>query len=408
MDPEHSKLQGLRWEVDGEEKYLIDKRLCFGLRCAPFYFFLISEFIYNILTNVYNLRVVNYLDDFAAISSDYNEGLVAQNIMVQLLRFLGFHVSWAKVLPPSQSAIFLGIVIDTVLLELRLPQGKLEKTLAMLNKVNGCCSISRKNLEKLTGLLGHCATVVRGGRTFCRRLYNLHKISLRNHLNVVRLGSAAKEDIDWWLKFIKVFNGKSAVKKPIYGLEMVSDSSREGYAVHLGIDWCYGNWKGDVMFDSHCGHHIVSPPELDENDLVNINVLELWPVVVGLKRWGELFRGHELTVVVDNMQVFYMLRTGRSVNSRCMTWLHDLFWICVNLDIDVNPAYIRSEDNIVADTLLRVRYNSTTVKLESLLSDYELCCKSELLLFYRGTSGCASGQEEQTDENFSRPVYLEE
>lgn len=44
IDPEHSKLQGIRWEVDGEEKFLVDKRLCFGLRCAPFYFFLISAY----------------------------------------------------------------------------------------------------------------------------------------------------------------------------------------------------------------------------------------------------------------------------------------------------------------------------------------------------------------------------
>lgn len=191
INPEHTQLQGLRWELDGEEKYIVDKRLCFGLRCAPFYFFLISEFIYNILTDSYNLRVVNYLDDFAAISSSYDEGLFAQNCIVCLLRFLGFHISWAKVLPPSQNATFLGIVIDTVALELRLPEGKLEKTLNMLKKVNGCKSVSKKNLEKLTGLLGHCSTVVRGGRTFCRRLYNLHKLALVKHLKVIRLSAEA-------------------------------------------------------------------------------------------------------------------------------------------------------------------------------------------------------------------------
>lgn len=53
VDPEHSKLQGIHWEIEGEEKYILDRCLCFGLRCAPFYFFLISEFIYNILSNVY-------------------------------------------------------------------------------------------------------------------------------------------------------------------------------------------------------------------------------------------------------------------------------------------------------------------------------------------------------------------
>lgn len=99
VNPEHSQLQGIRWEVDGEDKFLLDRRLCFGLRCAPFYFFLISDFIYNILTDRYGLNVVNYLDDFAAISPTYQEGLFAQNYIINLLRFLGFYKSWAKVLP---------------------------------------------------------------------------------------------------------------------------------------------------------------------------------------------------------------------------------------------------------------------------------------------------------------------
>lgn len=141
VNPEHAELQGIRWELGGEEKYLLDKRLCFGFRCTPFYFFLISEFVYHILTYRYGLNVVNYLDDFATISSSYDESLFAQNCMVNLLRYLGFYVSWAKVLGPSQTATFLGIIIDTVLLELRLPEGKVEKALAILNKLNGCVSI---------------------------------------------------------------------------------------------------------------------------------------------------------------------------------------------------------------------------------------------------------------------------
>lgn len=408
VNPDHTKLQGLRWDINGEEKYLIDKRLCFGLRCAPFYFFLISEFVYNILTESYNLRVVNYLDDFAAISSSYDEGLFAQNCIVWLLRFLGFHISWAKVMPPSQNAIFLGIVIDTVLMEIRLPEGKLEKTLGILKKVCCCKSISKKNLEKLTGLLGHCSTVVRGGRTFCRRLYNLHKLAHSKHLNVIRLGSEAKEDINWWIKFIRVFNGKSAIHKPVFPYDMISDSSRKGYAVYLGEDWLYGSWDGRNMFDTQCNHLCPDDPHLSPGDRVNINVLELWPVLVGINRWGEKVAGHELNVVVDNMQVFYMVKTGRSINDKCMNWLRDLFWKCVSLDIDLKPVYIRSEDNIGADSLSRILYANTSKKLANLLSGYSLCCKDELICYYRNFDGEASEKETVPDESVSRPVYVAE
>lgn len=350
VDPEHSELQGIRWEVDGEEKYLIDRRLCFGLRCAPYYFFLISEFIYNVLSEVFALNVVNYLDDFAAISSTYDEGLLAQRLIIYLLRYLGFHISWSKVSHPSQTATFLGIIIDTVRLELRLPEGKVQKTLNLLKKVNGCNSISRKNLEKLTGLLAHCSTVVRGGRTFCRL----------------------------------------------------------GFAVHLGTDWIYGSWSEEKMFDSPCGHLVKGPDDVSCEDLQNINVLELWPVITGLCRWGELLSGHELNVVVDNMQVFYMVKTGRSVNYKCMEWLRRIFWICVTLDIDLCPVYIRSEDNVLADSLSRMLYSSTAKKMSDLVSPYEICCKSGLLSFCRQFNGGAQGQEGPSHEEVGGTVYAEE
>lgn len=108
------------------------------------------------------------------------------------------------------------------------------------------------------------------------------------------------------------------------------------------------------MFDSEC-KHIVSPPSCNYYDESNINVLELWPIVCALQRWGILMKDSEVECVSDNMQVIYMLKTGRSKNVPCMYWLRELFWICLIYDIFLSPTYIRSEDNKVADILSRVQ-----------------------------------------------------
>lgn len=408
IDPSHVQVQGLRWEIQGEQKFLVDKRLCFGLRCAPYYFNLISEFFFNVLTERYSLRVVNYLDDFAALGASYEECLFAQSTVIYFLRYLGFHISWNKITAPSQCAVYLGIIIDTSRMELRLPECKVQKTLNMLRKVGNSKCISRKNLECLTGLLAHCATVVRGGRTFCRRLYNLHKYALQKRIKLIRLGNEAREDISWWLSFIRTFNGKSAIKKPECTEEMVSDSSKKGFAVHFGTDWAYGSWDSSTLFDSECNHLVSPPMELDSLDRDNINVLELYPVVVGIQRWGPACTSRKITVVTDNLQVFHMVRTGRSVNSRCMQWLRVLFWHCVQYDLDLEPKYIRSEDNIIADTLSRVGYKSTTVKLASLLEPFEICCKDVLIEFFRSFTGGSQETEADDNEVGGGTVYMEE
>ena len=40
--------------------------MCFGLRVGPMQFNRVSEFIYSILSDLYGIQVVNFLDDFIA------------------------------------------------------------------------------------------------------------------------------------------------------------------------------------------------------------------------------------------------------------------------------------------------------------------------------------------------------
>ena len=171
----HRKFQGFCWIVDGERKWFVDNRLCFGSRLGPSYFNMLSNFVYEILTVKYGLRIVNYLDDFIAVSSNFSECARAQKCMIDTLRFLGFHVSFDKVVGPSKSVVYLGIVIDSERMELRLPEGKLVKLITMLDKYLLCKRISKKELESLGGLLSHCSHVVKGGKIFCRSVYDLYK-----------------------------------------------------------------------------------------------------------------------------------------------------------------------------------------------------------------------------------------
>lgn len=121
INPEHVTFQGLKWEFEDGVKYLVDHRLCFGLKCGPHYFSLISDFIQEKLVKMYGIRVVNYLDDYITLS-DSEEGCGANQLcVIRMFSYLGFQISWRKVSPPSQVTKYLGIEIDSVNLELRLP-----------------------------------------------------------------------------------------------------------------------------------------------------------------------------------------------------------------------------------------------------------------------------------------------
>ena len=125
--PDHRRYLGLKWEVNGEMVYIEDSRLCFGLCLGPSYFDKISGFVYNILADMYNIQAVNYLDDFIVIGATLEEATWAQKVVIKILRYLGFYISWGKVTLPSQVCRYLGLDIDSIKIEIRLPKDKLKK-----------------------------------------------------------------------------------------------------------------------------------------------------------------------------------------------------------------------------------------------------------------------------------------
>lgn len=84
-------------------------------------------------------------------------------------------------------------------MELRLPLDKLQRLFSLLTRWRGRSSGLHKDLESLVGTLQHASRVVRPGRTFMRRIFNLlaQTQHFRQHF-VVLLNAECKADIEWW------------------------------------------------------------------------------------------------------------------------------------------------------------------------------------------------------------------
>ena len=197
-----SYFQGLSWDFGSGPIFLRDLRLCFGLRCAPNIFDRLSKLVMNISRARGALGVVNYLDDFLVIAPDYESCLKARQIVTSTIELLGFQVAWKKVTDPATVCTFLGISIDSVKFELSLPMDKVEKLRAVISAVLDRNHTSKKELERLGGLVSYCSYVVRGGRTFSRHIFYL-AASYSRRSNNIPLSDAIKDDLQWWSLSVK-------------------------------------------------------------------------------------------------------------------------------------------------------------------------------------------------------------
>ena len=376
MDSDSSKFQGLKWKLDGEEIYLRDNRLCMGMSSSPYVFSKMSNFIVRAAQRRGCDRVVNYLDDFCIINAT-KEGCTRDQLeLVAVLRHMGFDISFKKLSSPSQITRFLGIIVDSQKMNLSLPQDKMDKMMENLRIVDRKNKVTKKVLEQLTGYLAHASKVVRGGRVFCRRLYDTLK-SLKKPHHKVRVAGEMKKDILWWIEFAQEFNGAARIlgsSAPM--VSTYSDSSTSwGYGVIHGEDWLAAKWKGvkkeaAVVIPEH---HRGEVPDIPMKDDI-INVLELWPILVALDKWGHQWKDLSVCMVSDNTQVVAALRSGKSKNVTSMAWLRKIFWHAVRKNLDIKSVYIRSEDNTISDALSRLCDRSSVERIRQADKLGVMCC----------------------------------
>ena len=254
---------------------------------------------------------------------------------------------------PSTRVVYLGIQIDSELMEISLPVPKLEKIRNILSDFLTLERCSKRELKVLAGNLSHARVVVKGGGTFSRRIINVIKY-LPDGARHYSIPDCMKDDLEWWDRFIHDFNGKAKVIKARGDFELVmgTESSLTGLAAVWQADWLTGYWRNVFpRLDVGVPSHYLDLPPMENSDCNDINVLESWPVLVAIKQWGPQWKDSKVRLWTDNTQVLQMINTGRSRSVWCMGWSRELFWACVVHNVHLVPSHISSVDDIVPDYL---------------------------------------------------------
>lgn len=241
VHPTQWKFQGISWPIEGKATYLYDTHVCFGLRCAPYLFTQISNFVLRCLQRRGFKKCAVYLDDFILLGDSQEECRTAQLTFIEILRSLGFYISWSKCVAPTQCVTYLGVNFNSCDMSVSLPLEKLDKLQCELSFFANKRRATKKQIQHLCGILAHCAKVVKGGRTFSHRVISLLR-GWPADKKRISLGNQFKHDVAWWTEFAETFNGKRLMITYNYGQGpwFFTDSSFSGYGLWSGTDWQAG------------------------------------------------------------------------------------------------------------------------------------------------------------------------
>ena len=300
INPDQWTYQGIKWVIEEEPIFLYDVRLSFGLRCAPFIFTQLSDFVGRTMNRLGFCNVISYIDDFIVVEPTRDECANSQAVLFELLGSLGFEVSWSKCTAPSTKIRYLGIDFDSIEMTLSLPQDKLDKLFMELKFFEGKKRATKKQIQRLCGILAHASKVIRGGRVFSRRIIDLLKDLPKGNPRV-RIANDFLLDLEWWRQFSSTFNGKAHLIQNNFGNGPVlfTDACLKGYGLVCGDDWQAGGFVSDSNEEEQV---ILGIPENDHGHWLNvpvqgdnsINYLELVAIYLAIQRFAILWRNHHV------------------------------------------------------------------------------------------------------------------
>ncbi len=235
----------------------------------------------------------------------------------------------------------MGIFLDTEKIEARLPQDKLEKAIAWVEKIWDAQSIARSELESVVGFLSFAAKVIVPGRAFLQGLFDaLAKRQSYYHLDV-----EMRADLNWWKEFLPQWNDiqllKRVADRPVYSFYTNASGKwgMEGYILGNGQTIPGSKQAFSQRFSTREKSKHIGPKEMSA-------------VLLALNKWNTQLAGSKLLIFGDNFGVVQGL-THLLIRGAAMSPLKKIAMMLALYNIVIESQWTSTKDNWLADILSR-------------------------------------------------------
>lgn len=336
----HIPIRPADWPLLGYEwrgQLYYELFLMFGLRSAPYIFNLFSEALHWILDHHIPARIRHYLDDFLKIFvPDTRPELVeaALTWVRALAQVLGLNFQDSKVIGPTHVLEFLGIILDSIRMEARLPAEKLAYLQTLLSTWLSKSHCTQHELSELTGYLMFSSLVVPYSRAFLRSMFDF-SASFRAPFARRRIPRAVRRDLEWWATFSPAWNGVLLISPKRETLHIYTDAS--------------GSKGAGGHFDS-CWFSTRIPARYKLRD---IQFKEFYAIIQAILRWGPRFSGKHIVFHTDNTGVDSSIRNLSIRSTPTMALVRQFVGLACRLDFTFESSWISTHDNAIADAASR-------------------------------------------------------
>ena len=255
--------------------------------------------------------IASYIDDLINIGADFQE--CTENVVDTLLWLvkLGFAIHPDKSqLFPSQIITFLGFVIDSVSMTIKLTE---KKKIKIYNICQEIIENPNTTIRKLSSIIGKITSSFPGVqfgplhyRDLERNKCEMLRLNKGNYDSNMRVSQEGLKELFWWRDNI---------------MNSFANIRRNNPTLSIQTDACLTGWG--AVFNGVRAHGGFKREELEGT---NINILELRAVLLGLQsHLAEAIEEHILVFSDNTTTVQGINKMGSSKSPNCNTVIRDIW-----------------------------------------------------------------------------------
>ena len=247
-----------------------------------------------------------------------------------------------------QEIEFLGFKLNTLLMEIQLPEQKLLDLKDQCKKLLMEKKTTVLALAKLIGRMTSTLEAIRPGPLNYRKLQMCKTKGLlqgQSYGARVTLSAECLEELRWWCYNVEQWNGR-ALLTPGPDMTISTDASNSGWGAQWGSSQIKGSWSSDEM-------------------RWHINAKELKAVELAVRAFTKSKDSIQVHCECDNRTaVAHINRMGGTRTSMMVQMTKDLWRYCQGKRIELMAEHIPGKLNLMADQLSREKAESSNWKLD--------------------------------------------
>ena len=296
------------------------------------------------------VRCLIFVDDLIIFSPSHQAALRDALLVETTLNSLGLQIHPRKgnLFRPMQKVVWLGILVDTVAQRFSVPPSRLQHLAKQAASMLGRAHRHRRYVQArmLASLVGQATSMVLAipcVPLFTRSLYSALR-SLHGRLNRdIQLSKQQLHDLQA-LRALDSCDTRYIWREPAPEAYLFTDASNAMWGAHLAPS---NSPAGATQYAPCQGFF---PARMAAR---HINVKETAAAMYGLISFLRLIRHTRVAMMTDSRVLFHILRRFASRSPSLMELVRLIYKLARENDIQLQPRWLASIDNVLADRLSR-------------------------------------------------------